>query len=214
MSPVERLQSLTRDRLRVDYRRWLLPSVAVSVAVHVLVLLFFVAPVERIEAERPGDIVVIEERLTVPPPPREPARPAEPVLAESEIDVEITIPETPLISATPNPPDLPEIVPDEGFGFDFRTVEPRCRENCSAQAIMEHIPDALRQAGLSCEIVLGIRVDTSGRVTDTEILSPSGVASCDRAVESWARTTRWTTAYNRDEPVAVWIAQPIEVRTE
>lgn len=215
MSPVERLQGLTRDGLRVGYRRWLLPSVVVSSAVHVLVLLFLVAPVERVAAERPDHLVVIEERLPVPPPPREVARPAQPMVAEADVDVEITIPETPLIPLTPYPPDLPEMVPDEdGFRFVPRTVEPRCRENCTAESIMEHIPDPLRRTGLSCRLVVGLRIDTSGMVSDTEVLSPSGEPSCDGAVESWARTTRWTTAYNRDEPVAVWIAQPIEIRTE
>ncbi len=215
MSPVERLHSLTRDGRRVGYRRWFLPSVALSVAVHVLVLLCFVAPVDRVAAERPDELVVIEERIPVPPPPREVARPAEPVLAEAEVDVEITIPVTPLVPSTPNPPDLPEMVPDEdGFRFVPRTVEPRCRENCTAESIMEHIPGTLRRTGLSCKLVIGLRIDTSGSVTATEILSSSGVASCDRAVESWARTSMWTTAYNRDEPVAVWVAQPIEVRTE
>ena len=62
MSPVERLHSLTRDGRRVGYRRWFLPSVALSVAVHVLVLLCFVAPVDRVAAERPDELVVIEER--------------------------------------------------------------------------------------------------------------------------------------------------------
>ncbi len=217
MSPARRLQRLILDRSRIDYRRWLAPSVAASVAVHLVVLLFFVAPVERIEAERPDDIVVIEERLTVPPPPSEPARPAEPVAAAEDVEEEITIPETELVQTEPTPPAPPYAFPDEGEdGFIFvpRTDEPRCRENCSGQAILEHIPGSLRQAGVSCTLVLGLRIDTSGRVTATEILRSSENAACDRAAESWARTTVWTSAYNRDEPVTVWVAQPIEVRTE
>ena len=49
-----------------------------------------------------------------------------------------------------------------------------------------------------------------GRVTETQILRGSGNPVCDGAVHAWARTTRWTKAYNGDEAVAVWIAQPFD----
>lgn len=208
MSPIDR-------RLHPHHRRPLAAAVAVSIAVHVVLLLFFVAPIQRLEAERPSDILVIEERIPLPPPPEEPVRPAEPVIAEADIDEQITIADSELTEVMPGPPGLPEIAPDEAeesFTFVPRTVEPRCRENCSGQAILGHFPNVLRQAGVSCALVLGLRIDTSGKVTATQVLRPSGNTACDRAAESWARTTGWTTAYNRDEPVAVWIAQPIEVR--
>lgn len=217
MSPVERLQSLSRDRLRPAYGRWLAPSVAASAAIHAVVLFLFVAPVEHVEAERPSDLVVIEERLPVPPPPREPARPAEPVLAEAPVEDEITIPETALTTAVPEPPEASRIAPEDGREdtiFRPYTEAPRCRENCSGAAILSQLPRPLREAGVTCALVLGLRIDTSGQVTDTRILRPSGHPACDRAAESWARTTAWTTAYNRDEPVTVWISQPIEVRSE
>lgn len=216
MPALERLQTLGRANVDALGDRWLLTSLAVSVAVHVIVLLFLAVPIDQLEAELPTDMFVIEERIPVPPPPEEPARPAEPVVAEADVGQEITIPETEMIETTPNLPDPPEIASEEAveeFTFVPRTDEPRCRENCSGQAILQHLPDKFRQAGARCALVLGLRIDTSGRVSATQILSSSGNPACDQAAESWARTTSWTTAYNRDEPVAVWVAQPIEVRS-
>jgi hypothetical protein len=72
----------------------------------------------------------------------------------------------------------------------------------------------LRRAGLVCSLRLGLRIDTRGLVTQTRVLTPSDHPACDRAVEEWGATTRWKAAYNRDVPVEVWIALPVEVRTE
>jgi len=51
-------------------------------------------------------------------------------------------------------------------------------------------------------------------VTATQILKSSGQQGCDSAAEKWAKTTSWTTAFNRDQPVVVWISQPVSIKTE
>lgn len=60
---------------------------------------------------------------------------------------------------------------------------------------------------------MGIRIDTRGEVRGVQILKPSGNAVCDAAAAAWARETRWSTAFNRDQAVEVWVAQPLEMTT-
>jgi TonB family protein len=61
---------------------------------------------------------------------------------------------------------------------------------------------------------MGIRIDTSGNVTATDLLKSSGNSACDQAAQEWAKTTRWSTVYNRDQAVVVWIDQPITIETQ
>jgi TonB family protein len=72
----------------------------------------------------------------------------------------------------------------------------------------------LKRSGVQCELTVGIRIDTAGNVTATDLLKSSGNQACDRAAQDWARTTTWTTAYNRDQAVIVWIAQPVSIQTQ
>jgi TonB-like protein len=102
-------------------------------------------------------------------------------------------------------------VDSSAFVFNPYTVEPRCVDRCSGGDLLAHVPDSLRGAGITCRVLVGLHVSTEGRVTDTEILRFSGGGACNEAVEAWARTTRWTSAFNKGEPVAVWIAHPVDV---
>ena len=101
----------------------------------------------------------------------------------------------------------------ESFAFTPYTVKPRCTARCDADDILSFIPALLKRSGVSCELTVGIRIDTRGAVTATDLLRPSGNAACDQAAQQWARATRWTTAYNRDQAVTVWVAQPVTITT-
>lgn len=207
------------ERLHASYVRWLGRAAAAAVAIHAIVLLFVVTPAGAPIREANGEsTVVIELRYKLPPPPEEPVRPAEPRVAETPTSEEITIEPSVLTDAEPvdvGPPPF-ERWPDqtEDPSFVVYTVRPRCVERCAPADVLAHVPAILRKAGVSCRVVVGLRIDLEGRVTETRILQSSGAPECDDAVERWARTTTWTTAYNRDVPVAVWIAQPVEVSTE
>lgn len=84
----------------------------------------------------------------------------------------------------------------------------------SSEDVLGHVSALVKKTGVMCEVVVGLHIDTSGVVQMADILKSSGNRACDSAVEKWAPTTRWTTAYNRDEPVAVWITQPVRIETE
>lgn len=110
----------------------------------------------------------------------------------------------------PTPP-LPD---EEAYAFTPYTTAPVCRGGCDAEAILSRLPAAVRRVGVSCSPTVGLKVATTGAVVATDLLRSSGVDACDRAALEWARGTVWTTAYNRDQPVTVWIAQPVTIRTE
>lgn len=95
-----------------------------------------------------------------------------------------------------------------------QTIEPKCLEGCDFQRVL----DELRRAGsirggLECETVMGIQIDTEGRVIDTSVLDGDRDQACVFGLSRWARSTRWSTAYNRGEPVVVWIRQRLRVET-
>ncbi|HET6342860.1 MAG TPA: energy transducer TonB [Gemmatimonadota bacterium] len=217
-SPVEYQASTANQRLHHRYRRYLTRSTLAAISVHVLILYFFVAPVAERSFALNGEAIEVipPERVAIPPPPEEPARPAPPVLAEEPVEEEVTIPPSDIERVDIKRPDPPRLPEDRIGGDEFvvYTVRPRCLERCDPGDVLRHLPMQLRAAGRVCDLRLGLRIDTDGRVTQTRILSSSDHPACDRAVEEWGATTRWTTAYNRDVPVEVWIALPVEVRTE
>jgi hypothetical protein len=195
-----------------SYFRWF---VLTAVAIHTILIFFVVAPRGEGFAVTKKEIIVIplEPEYKIPPPPEEMARPARPVVSDEAIE-DITIAET-LLDI--NVPDLPAVnLGDEPTVRPFRpyTEPPRCKDNCSSDDVLGHLPTLVKKTGVTCEVVVGLHIATSGVVKTADILKSSGNQACDSAVEKWAPTTRWTTAYNRDEPVAVWIAQPVRIESE
>jgi hypothetical protein len=120
----------------------------------------------------------------------------------------------PYRDAPPPADDVPALAPDaDRFTFTPYTVSPRCVARCATQDVLRHLPDNLPNSRV-CRTRIGLHIDTKGRVTETDILEGSGNELCDRAVETWAQTTRWTTAYNEDVPVPVWILELVEIMPE
>jgi TonB family protein len=206
--------------LHGQYTRYFRIFTAVALVLHAVLIYFVVAPRGGGFEARADELEVIElpPEVRIPPPPEEIARPATPVIADEPIEEDITIAETVIEENAPVPeaPPPPPASGDVGNTFTFTpyTVKPRCQRNCDADDILRHVPALLKRAGLSCSLTVGIRIDTQGNVTATDMLKSSGTPGCDQAAETWARTTRWTTAFNRDQAVVVWIAQPVSITTQ
>ena len=211
----ELLKSETANsRLHESYGRYFRWFVFAAVAVHTSLIFFVVAPRGEGFAVITKETIVIPipPEVRIPPPPDEMARPATPVVSDEAID-DITIAETLLDINVPDPPavglrDEPTVT-----SFVPYTDPPRCKANCSSGDVLGHLSALVKKTGVMCEVVVGLHIDTTGVVKAADILKSSGNRACDSAVEKWAPTTRWTTAYNRDEPVAVWIAQPVRIET-
>lgn len=221
----ERISILSERTMALDrvYWRWFARLGAAAVVAHAVVIGFFVPPsVDFRVTSGSVELVVIDmpPETRIPPPPEEIARPATPVVGTQEVAEEVTIAETDIVEdqaiveAPPGPPPEPgPIVEDVGPTFSFTpyTRKPACRSGCSPDDVLRYIPPLLKRGGLECELTVGIRIDTAGQVTATDLLRSSGVPGCDASAEKWALSTEWTVAYNRDEPVVVWIAQPLSI---
>ena len=216
MSPLH-TESNANRQLHDAYRSWLRRGMAAAGIVHMIVLAFAAMPVVEPLAETPDEPVsLIELRYRIPPPPQELARPAVPTISDEAAIDDVAIAPTDLdVPPVEAPaPSQPEAEAAPTTTFVPYTVAPRCATGCGNEELLAHFPRILRKAGVACSAIVGLHIDVDGRVTDARIVEPSGIPACDRALETWARTTRWTSAYNRDVPVAVWIEQPVTVTTE
>jgi TonB family protein len=214
------VRSTANTELHDSYGRYFKRFTTAAVIVHALLLVFFVAPRgEGFEASMDElEVVDVPPEIKIPPPPEEIARPATPVISEEPVEEDITIAETEITENEPVPEAPPPPPADEEPGNTFTltpyTVKPKCQSGCSADDILRHVPPMLKRSGVSCSMTVGIRIDTSGSVTATDLLKSSGNEACDTAAQQWAKTTRWSTAYNRDQAVVVWISQPLVIETQ
>lgn len=206
------------------YRKAFVKALLPAILAHAVVIFGLVVPEPGIRYDSVGgelDVIDMPPETKIPPPPEEIPRPATPVLGTVDVAETVTIAETEVTrgqevaeivaEAGAPPPPAPEEPSRESFTFTPYTVKPKCRSGCTPEEIVKHIPPILRKAGIDCDLTMGIRIDTAGQVTATDVLRPSGTSACDVAVSEWAHTTTWTVAYNRDQAVAVWIAQPVHV---
>lgn len=208
-------------RLHGSYGRYFRWFTGLAILVHTVLLFLVVTPRgERFHARgEEMQVVDIPPQITVPPP-EEIAPPATPVMRETPVADDITIAETeieadaPVLAVPALPLPEPPPVEEANPSLTTYTVKPRCKVNCTADHVRRHIPPLLLKSGVSCDLAVALRIDTRGKVTATEVLKPSDNPECDEAAQAWARTTEWTSAYNRDQPVVVWITQPVTIRTE
>jgi len=73
-------------------------------------------------------------------------------------------------------------------------------------------PRGAREAGKKGRVVVNVLVDKEGSVTQTKILQSSGFTDLDKAAVTAIETVRWKPAKQREEPVAVWVAIPVNFR--
>jgi TonB family protein len=78
-----------------------------------------------------------------------------------------------------------------------------------AALLNDEYPPLLRGAGVGGRVVVGVFVDTEGRVQDLRIAETSGHAPLDQAALRVARAYRFTPALKGGDPVALWMAIPL-----
>lgn len=206
------------SRLHQAYKKNFKWYTVAATVLHGLLIWFLVTPQGGgFEAQADElEVIDIPPEIKIPPPPEEIARPATPVISEEPIEEDITIAETEIVEDAPVP-EAPPPPPSDDVGNTFTftpyTVKPKCKTNCTAKDILRHVPPLLQKSGVECSLAVGLRIDTGGNVTATQVLKSSGNQGCDSATEKWAKTTTWTTAFNRDQPVVVWISQPVSIQT-
>lgn len=198
------------------YGRRLAIGLLLSVGFHVA--LFQALPAFRASAPavegREMAAVELPPEVRVPPPPERVARPAVPLVAETEVDEEVTIAPTTFeanpVEQLPPPPKAAGVRPEDRPVFIPRDVEPELLNRDEiATLLRRHYPPALRDAGVGGTVVLWVFVDAEGAVARTVVKEPSPYRAFDEASFDVAQQMRFRPALNRDRPIGVWVSQRI-----
>jgi TonB family protein len=157
--------------------------------------------------------VEIPDEIQIPPPPEAIARPATPVIAEANIEEDITIApttfeENPIENLPPPPGEDADL--SAAPTFTPMTVRPQLRNQREVQqALMKFYPPLLRDAGIGGTVNVWFFIDENGRVQKNQINESSGYDAFDQAALKVAELMQFTPAYNRDKKVPVWVALDI-----
>jgi len=190
----------------------ILASVLLHVAVFTLVPSFQAADIDL----TPEELAAIElpPEVRIPPPPEAIQRPATPRVSADVLDEDITIAATtfednPASELAPPPPEV-GVDPSEQPVYIARDIEPRLLNGPELVSLMQRMyPRALREAGIGGDVLMWVYVDEQGNPANAQINRSSGHSQLDDTALAIAQRMRFSPAMLRDQPVAVWIAQPI-----
>ena len=169
-----------------------------------------------------ADLGSVSEELTaielppevkIPPPPEQIARPATPRVAAATVDEDVTIAPTTFeenpVENLPPPPAGAD--PSATPSYIARDVEPRLRNGRDIQQLLERLyPPMLKEAGIGGRVLLWVFVDEGGSAARSQVHTSSGYPALDNAAAQIVEQMEFSPAMNRDKPVGVWIAQPID----
>ncbi len=162
--------------------------------------------------------IELPPEVTVPPPPEAILRPALPVVAETDLDEDVTIAPTTFeenpVEKLPPPPAKASRL-REAPAFTPYTVAPRLRDPRRAERIVEEkYPKLLSQAGIGGRVIVWAFIDAKGVVRNCKVHQSSGVKRLDEAAEAAVMEFTFEPALNFDKHVPVWVQMPIVFRVE
>ncbi len=203
-------------RLKQSFALWFWGSLALSAAIHLVVLSMGSLRVTPHLGDRttpPLELMVVTP-IELPPPPDAIIRPAVPTLSLELAAVDLTVPAVRFrewrMPALP-PPPIREIDVSEQPVFVPRTLEPVLRNRREVEWFLRHhYPWRLQRSGHGGTAVFEAFVDEQGLVQKTVPVSSSGFAELDEVAERVFRRMKFSPALNRDRATAVWVRMPIK----
>ncbi|MEX2466730.1 MAG: TonB family protein [Gemmatimonadota bacterium] len=204
------------DRLKSSFASWFWGSMIAATLIHFGAFAFWPELTAEDFSFESAELESIElpPEIEIPPPPEAISRPATPVIAEADIEEDITIAPT---TFEDNPvEDLPP--PPEAGGTDLSaaptftpfTVAPEIQNRREVIRAMEReYPPLLRDAGIGGTVRVYFFIDENGRVQDRRIDQSSGHQALDEAALNVAEIYQFSAALNRDQKVPVWVSFPI-----
>lgn len=221
MSAAEAVPSIeapatANDRLKSSFASWFWGSMIAATLLHFGAFAFWPELTAEDFSVTSAELESIElpPEIDIPPPPEAISRPATPVIAEADIDEDITIEMTDFES---NPvEELPPPPEEQGTDLSAQptftpfTVAPEIQNRTEVIRAMEReYPPLLRDAGIGGTVRVYFFIDEGGRVQDFRIDQSSGHQALDQAALNVAEVYQFSPALNRDQRVPVWVSFPI-----
>jgi protein TonB len=214
------LELTANEKFKRSFGNWFWGSMIVATLLHFAFFEFFPDLTAEDVSFTADELEAIElpPEIEIPPPPEQISRPATPVVAEANIDEDITIAPT---TFEDNPVENLPPPPEEG-GTDISaaptftpfTVAPDIRNRSEVQrALQREYPPLLRDAGIGGTVQVWFFIDENGRVQDTRVNQSSGHTALDEAAIKVAGVFQFSPALNRDKKVPVWVSLPITFTT-
>ena len=215
-----RMDETANDRFKRTSRNLFWASLMVATFFHFAVLRFFpkLAAADVSFSVTELEAVELPPEVEIPPPPEAIERPALPVVAEADLDEDITIAPTTFsenpVELLPPPPNR-TARPDHGPTATPYTVAPRLKDPRRAARIVEQkFPLALQKAGIGGTVMVWAFIDQTGIVQRVQMKTSSGNSMLDGAALAAVQQFEFTPALNLDERVPVWVGIPITFRID
>ncbi|MBN1779530.1 energy transducer TonB [bacterium] len=144
-----------------------------------------------------------------------PARPSVPIASEDEDllgDEDIDLDDLFDFDADLEPPPPPDEGDDDMFVFVPYDEPPEPVGGFLAIQKKLIYPEIARKAGVEGRVTVQAQIDVDGSVVRTKVVQSLGPNGCDEAAENAIRAVKWKPAKQRDRPVKVWIAVPVDFK--
>lgn len=221
MSAAEAVPSIAapqtaNDRLKSSFASWFWGSMIAATLIHFGAFAFWPEltaedfSFESVELEA----IELPPEIEIPPPPQAISRPATPVIAEANIEEDITIAPTtfednPIEDLPPPPTEVAGDISSAPTFTPFTVAQEIQNRNEVIRAMEREYPPLLRDAGIGGTVRVYFFIDENGQVQDTRIDQSSGHQALDQAALNVAGVYRFSPALNRDQRVPVWVSFPI-----
>ena len=203
--------------LKQNYRKWLELGLVISLVV-VTVLLQAFKKFEITTKLTATNLTKLEiqdipqtqqEKQTVAP-----SRPTVPIASEDEDligdeDIDFDIFDFDMGSEPPPPPEEED---DDMFVFVPYDEAPEPIGGFNAIQKKLVYPEIARKAGVEGRVTVQAQIDVNGDVIRTKVVQSLGPNGCDEAAIAAIKAVKWKPAKQRDRPVKVWIAVPVDFR--
>ncbi|MBN2031563.1 energy transducer TonB [bacterium] len=203
--------------LRLQYKR----TLELGLIVSLILTIFLMQAYKKIEIKTATRTVQLEavQVEEIPQTQQEktqaaPSRPTVPIASDDEDlpeDETIDFTDLDLEAEPPPPPPPPTAAIDEETPVFIPYDEPPDPIG-GYEAIQRRLvyPEIAKKAGVEGRVIIQALIDERGNVINTVVMQSLGPNGCDEAAAAAIQSVKWKPAMQRDEPVKVWIAVPVD----
>lgn len=218
--PGAELLATANDEFKRSFSAWFWGSICAAALLHFLV--FALMPAMQADDVSVNtevmETIEIPEEIDIPPPPEAIARPALPVVTDTQIEDDITIPDVtfdanPVENLPPPPDEVQTDISDAPVWTNVDIYPVLKNREEMARLLEREYPPLLRDAGIGGTTKVWFFIDETGKVVKTQVHTSSGHQALDDAAEKVGDQLVFSPAMNRDKAVPVWVALDIKFET-